>query len=82
MGCKHQPLATTSLGLQVNVPLVIQTLKQNSEKAVRLLLSAIPCIAREDWTKTIENNKVRLIYLEFYYNAVIHLVRCCQGSYR
>ena len=38
--------------------MVLKTLKDNGEKAKQLILSAVPMIAAEDWTETLENCKV------------------------
>ena len=37
---------------------VLATMKQNSDKAVKVLLHAIPRIAEIDWSKTIAARKV------------------------
>ena len=39
--------------------LVLKTLKENGEKAKNLLLKAVPAVAKEEWTETIQNNQVR-----------------------
>ena len=44
--------------LQVNVAMVIKTLQSNGEKAKKLILAAVPLIAQEDWTETLQQNKV------------------------
>ena len=38
--------------------MVLKTLKQNSEKATKLILAAVPMIAQEDWSNTADELKV------------------------
>ena len=40
--------------LQVNVGMVLRTLKENGEKATKLIRRAVALMAQEEWTKTIE----------------------------
>ena len=42
----------------VNVESVLKTFRQNAEKAVRILLTAIPRIAEKDWTDILKENQV------------------------
>jgi len=43
---------------QVNVAMVMKQMKENSKKAIELLLATIPLIAQQDWKATIATNKV------------------------
>ena len=47
-----------SLSLQVNVEMVLKTLKENGVNATKLIVETVPMIASEDWTKTLQENKV------------------------
>ena len=41
--------------------MVIKTLQSNGEKAKKLILAAVPLIAQEDWTETLQQNRVSII---------------------
>ena len=41
--------------------MVLTTLKENSEKAKNIILSAVPLIASEDWSDTLQQCKVHVI---------------------
>ena len=43
---------------QVTVDAVLKTLSENAEKATRIILAAVPVIARESWTETYKEIKV------------------------
>lgn len=43
--------------------LAVKTFKENAEKACRVLLAAIPMIAKEDWSDAIAEHKVLWIFL-------------------
>lgn len=38
--------------------MVLKTLKENGANATKLILAAVPAIAQQDWTKTIQDLKV------------------------
>ena len=38
--------------------MVLMTLKENGEHAVKIILAAVPLIAQQDWTNTIQQHKV------------------------
>lgn len=44
--------------LQVNVEMVRKTLKENGTIATKLILAAVPALAKQDWTKTRQELKV------------------------
>ena len=48
----------SSVPLQVNVEMVIKTLKENGANATKLILAAVPALAKQDWTKTRQELKV------------------------
>ena len=43
--------------------MVLKTLKDNGLKAKQILLTAVPMIAAEDWTQTLQQNKVDFLQL-------------------
>ena len=47
---------------QVNVKVVMDTLKNNASHAVKIILAAVPLIAEQDWTETIKEHQVRVDY--------------------
>ena len=47
--------------MQVNVAMVLKTLKANGDKAKQLILSVVPIIASEDWTEILRQNKVKVV---------------------
>ena len=51
--CSAGDSCSVVLSLQVNVPMVMKTMKENGEKAVKLILAAVPMIAQEQWHVTI-----------------------------
>lgn len=55
---------------QVDVPTVLKTMKDNAEKAKRLILYAIPKIAAKDWTATLNSNAVRSLAVFVRSNAL------------
>ena len=44
--------------IQVNVENVMKTFKTNAANATAIILKAIPQIVKEDWTATLQENKV------------------------
>ncbi len=47
--------------MKVNVPMVMKTMKESGDKALRVIRTAVTMIAQEDWTDTIQEQKVILI---------------------
>ena len=43
---------------KVNVEMVMKTLKENGANATKLILAAVPALAKQDWTKTTQDLKV------------------------
>ena len=43
---------------QVHVELAVKTFKENAERAIKVLLAAIPRIAHEDWTEHLNERQV------------------------
>ena len=39
--------------------MVMKTLKDNAGKAKRIIMAAVPMIAKEEWSTTLKNNQVR-----------------------
>ena len=54
----HSIPAIGCLCCQVNVAMVMKTMKESGAMAARLILKAVPLIAREDWTDTRRELKV------------------------
>ena len=50
---------TLNLHPQVTVDAVLKTLFENAGKATRIILAAVPVIARENWSNTHQEIKVR-----------------------
>ena len=62
--------------------MVIKTLQSNGEKAKKLILAAVPLIAQEDWTETLQQNRVcivmsLLLFLAF--SVTIVRISCTMG---
>ena len=43
---------------QVNVEMVMKTMKENAEKALRLIVTTVTMMSQEDWTDTVHQAKV------------------------
>lgn len=58
--------------------LAVKTFKENAERAIKVLLAAIPLIAKEDWTDTLKQYEVRYAWV---YVCVVCICVCvCKNS--
>lgn len=48
--------------------MIMKMLQSNAEKAKKLLLAAVPLIAKDDWDETLEKNKVHCDRYYLIYN--------------
>ncbi len=61
---------------KVNVELALRTFRENIGKVIQVLCAAIPLIATQDWSDTIQNLKVKYFVFTCYYlyTALKHLL--------
>lgn len=59
---------------QVNVAMVLKTLKENGEKATKLIRRAVALMAQEEWSSTMDELAVSLMSNESYmYMGIIEI---------
>ena len=66
---------------QVNVGMVLKTLKENGERATKLICRAVALMAQEEWSKTIEELAVGTKFKSLKFLMLLIVKECTRREY-